>query len=230
MSRIKDSNDIVTPGEVVFDGNELYANQGVYEEDGKIYSKYFGTVMFGDNSVQVRPMHGRYMPEEEDIVIGEVTRVSYSRWTIEFNSPYEGSLNIADATDEYVDLDEDDLTDFYEVGDAVAVKIKSVTEGMDVDLSMEDKRCKKLRGGRVIEIPPSKVPRVIGKKGRMIKQVTNKTGCNVIVGQNGQVWIKGDNANLAVRGVHRIVEEAHTNDLTDRIGDFLDQELEGDIK
>jgi exosome complex component RRP4 len=228
MSRVKDSNDIVTPGEVVFDGTELYANEGVYEENGKIYSKYFGTVRFGDNSVYVRPMHGRYIPEEGDIVIGEVTRVSYSRWTIEFNSPYEGSLNIADATDEYVDLDEDDLTDFYKVGDAVAVQIKSVTEGMDVDLSMEDKRCKKMRGGRVIEIPPSKVPRVIGKKGTMIKQINNKTDCNIIVGQNGQVWIKGDNANLAARTIHKVVEEAHTDGLTDRIGEFLDRELEGD--
>jgi exosome complex component RRP4 len=228
MSRVVDSNDIVTPGEVVVDGNDLYTDEGVYEENGKIYSKYFGTVRFSDNSVQVRPMHGRYMPEEEDIVIGEVTRVSYSRWTIEFNSPYEGSLNIADATDEYVDLDEDDLTDFYDVGDAVAVKIKSVTKAKDVDLSMEDKRCKKLEGGRVIEIPPSKVPRVIGKRGTMIKQVTNKTGANVIVGQNGQVWIKGDNANLAAKAVHKIVEEAHTDGLTDRISEFLDKELDGD--
>ena len=226
MSRVKDSNDIVTPGEVVFDGNELYANEGVYEENGKIYSKYFGTVRFGDNSVQVRPMHGRYMPGEGDIVIGEVTRVSYSRWTIEFNSPYEGSLNIADATDEYVDLDEDDLTDFYEVGDAVAVKIKSVTEGMDVDLSMEDKRCKKLRGGRVIEIPPSKVPRVIGKKGTMIKQIKRKTGCKIIVGQNGRVWIQGDKANLAARAIKKVEKEAHVEGLTDKIGYWLDEQLD----
>jgi exosome complex component RRP4 len=230
MSRVKESNDIVTPGEPVFEGDELYANDGVYRKEGKIYSKYFGTVRYGRKSVQARPMHGRYIPEEGDIVIGEVTRVSYSRWTIEFNSPYEGSLNIADATDEYVDLDEDDLTDFYEVGDAVAVKIKSVTEGMDVDLSMEDDRCKKLRGGRVIEIPPSKVPRVIGKKGTMIKQINNKTGCNIIVGQNGQVWIKGDNANLAARTVHKVVKEAHTDGLTDRISEFLEEELEGDSR
>lgn len=228
MSRVKESNDIVTPGEVVVEDDNIYANQGVYEENGKIYSKYFGTVRFGDNSVMVRPMHGRYIPQEGDIVIGEITRVSYSRWTIDFNSPYEGSLNIADATDEYVDLDEDDLTDFYEVGDAVAVKIKSVTEGMDVDLSMEDKRCKKLRGGRVIEIPPSKVPRVIGKKGTMIKQINNKTGCNIIVGQNGQVWINGDKANLAARTIHKVVKEAHTDGLTEKIGDFLDEKVEGD--
>jgi exosome complex component RRP4 len=228
MSRVKDSNDIVTPGEVVVDGNDFYTDSGVYEENGKIYSKYFGTVRYGDNSVQVRPMHGRYIPEEGDIIIGEITRVSYSRWTVEFNSPYEGSLNIADATDEYVDLDEDDLTDFFAVGDAVAIKVKSVTEGMDVDMSMEDDRCKKLEGGRVIEIPPSKVPRVIGKGGKMIKQVNNKTGCNIIVGQNGQVWIKGDNANLAARTIHKIVEESQFDNLTDRIGEFLDEELEGD--
>ena len=228
MSRVKDSNEVVTPGEVVVDGNDFYTNSGVYEENGKIYSKYFGTVRYSDNAVQVKPMHGRYMPEEGDIIIGEVTRVSYSRWTVEFNSPYEGNLDISEATDEYVDLDEDDLTDFYDVGDAVAIKVQSVTEGMDVDMTMEDKRCKKLNGGRVIEIPPSKVPRVIGKGGKMIKQVNNKTNCNIIVGQNGQVWIKGDNANTAAQAIHKIVKESQMDNLTDRISEYLDDKLEGD--
>mgnify|MGYP000692125960 CR=1 FL=1 len=228
MSRVKDSNEIVTPGEVVVDGNDFYTNSGVYEENGKIYSKYFGTVRYGDNSVQVRPMHGRYIPEEGDIIIGEVTRVSYSRWTVEFNSPYEGSLNIADATDEYVDLDEDDLTDFFAVGDAVAIKVKSVTEGMDVDMSMEDDRCKKLEGGRIVEVAPSKVPRVIGKRGTMVKQINQATNCNIIVGQNGRIWIDGDNASLAARAVKKVEENAHKDGLTDEIAEWLEEQTEGD--
>lgn len=226
MSRVKEEDDLVTPGDVITEADAVSADSGAYEENNKIYSKYLGTVHYSGQEVEVRPMSGRYMPSEGDTIIGEVTRVSYSRWTVEFNSAYEGSLNIADATEEYVDLDEDDLSDFYEVGDAVVIKVKSVTEGMDVDLSMKDKRCRKLEGGRVIEIAPSKVPRVIGKKGTMVKQINEKTNCNIIVGQNGQVWIHGDNANLAARAVKKVEEEAHTENLTDRMSEWLDEELE----
>lgn len=226
MSRVKEEDDLVTPGDVITEADAISANSGAYEEDNKIYSKYLGTVHYSGQEVEVRPMSGRYMPSEGDTIIGEITRVSYSRWTVEFNSAYEGSLNIADATEEYVDLDEDDLSDFYEVGDAVVIKVKSVTDGMDVDLSMKDKRCRKLEGGRVIEIAPSKVPRVIGKQGTMVKQINEKTNCNIIVGQNGQVWISGDRANLAARAVKKVEREAHTENLTDRMSEWLDEELE----
>jgi exosome complex component RRP4 len=226
MSRVKEEDDLVTPGDLITDADALSAVSGAYEENNKIHSKHLGTVHYSGQEVEVRPMSGRYMPSEGDTIIGEVTRVSYSRWTVEFNSAYEGSLNIADATDEYVDLDEDDLSDFYEVGDAVVIKVKSVTDGMDVDLSMKDKRCRKLEGGRVIEIAPSKVPRVIGKQGTMVKQINEKTNCNIIVGQNGQVWISGDRANLAARAVKKVEREAHTENLTDRMSEWLEEELE----
>ncbi|MFB6203669.1 MAG: exosome complex RNA-binding protein Rrp4 [Candidatus Nanohaloarchaea archaeon] len=226
MSRVKDENDLVVPGDVIYTGDELYADSGTYKEDGKIYSKYIGTVRYSDQGIEVREMSGRYIPEEGDVVIGEVSRVSYSRWNVDLNSPYEGTLGIKDATEDYVDLDEDDLTDYFEVGDAVVVKVDSVSESKEVDLTMLDRRCKKLEGGRVIEIAPSKVPRVIGKQGTMVKQINEKTRCNIIVGQNGQVWISGENPNVAARAVKKVEREAHTSGLTDKISEWLDEQLE----
>lgn len=226
MSRVKDDNDLVVPGDLIYKGDNLYSDSGTYKEDEKIYSKHIGVVRYGNDGINVVPMSGRYIPSEGDIVIGEVTRVSYSRWTVDLNSPYEGTLGIEDATEDYVDLDDDDLTDYYEVGDAVVIQVDSVSESMDVDLSMKDRRCKKLSGGRVIEVAPSKVPRVIGKQGTMVKQINEKTGCNIIVGQNGQVWIKGDNPNLAARAIKKVEEEAHSDGLTSKMGQWLDEELE----
>lgn len=226
MSRVKDEKDLVTPGDIVYDGDEFRPNSGVYEEEGKIISKYMGVVEYGKSSVRVVPMSGRYIPEEGDIVIAEVSSVGYSNWRADLNSPYEAMLKIDVAVDEYIDLDEDDLTDYFDVGDAIVTKVTSVTEGYDVNLSMEDRRCRKLRGGRIIEIYPSKVPRVIGKKGTMVKQIKKKTGCKVIVGQNGLVWIQGENANLAAKAVRKVEEEAHVDGLTDKIGEWLDEQLE----
>ena len=230
MSRVKEEKELVTPGDTIYDGNKLYPNSGVYEENDKIISKYIGVVEYGQNSVRVVPMSGRYLPEEGDIIIAEVSSVGYNNWRADLNSAYDGMLKIDVAVDKYIDLDEDDLTDYFDVGDAIVVEVSSVTEGYDVNLSMEDKRCRKLNGGRIIEIYPSKVPRVIGKKGTMIKQIKKKTGCKIIVGQNGLVWIQGDNPNLAARAVRKIEKEAHVDGLTDKIGYWLDEQLneEGD--
>ena len=226
MSRVKDEKDLVTPGETVFEGDELYPNSGVYEENDKIISKYVGVVEYGRNSVRVVPMSGRYVPSEDDIIIAEISSVGYSNWRADLNSAYEGMMKIDTAVDEYIDLEEDDLTDYFDVGDAIVVEVSSVTEGMDVNLSMEDRRCRKLKGGRVIEISPSKVPRVIGKKGTMVKQIKKKTDSKVIVGQNGRVWIHGDKANLAAKAVKKVEREAHVDGLTDKIGEWLDNQLE----
>lgn len=226
MSRVKEEKDLVTPGETVFEGDELYPNSGVYEENDKIISKYVGVVEYGRNSVRVVPMSGRYVPSEDDIIIAEISSVGYSNWRADLNSAYEGMMKIDTAVDEYIDLEEDDLTDYFDVGDAIVVEVSSVTEGMDVNLSMEDRRCRKLKGGRVIEISPSKVPRVIGKKGTMVKQIKKKTGSKVIVGQNGRVWIHGDKANLAAKAVKKVEREAHVDGLTDKIGEWLDNQLE----
>jgi exosome complex component RRP4 len=227
MSNLKDENDIVTPGDVIVDDGDLRPGSGVYAEQGKIYSKFIGTVKYGDSSVEVQPMDGRYIPEEGDVVIGEVTRVSYSRWNVDMDSPYEGTLNISEASDQYVDLDEDDLTDFYDVGDAIVVKVDSVSESMDVDLSMLDDRCRKLEEGRIVNISPHKVPRVIGRQGTMVQQINQKTNCHIIVGQNGLVWINGEHSQIAAEAVKKVEEEAHTDGLTDRIGEWLDEKIEG---
>jgi exosome complex component RRP4 len=224
MTRLKDSNEIVAPGDVIAEDEDLSVDSGAYIDENTVKSKHLGTVMYSGNSVMVRPMSGRYIPEEGDTVIGEISRVSYSRWTVDLNSPYDGNLNVADATDEYVDLDEDDLTDFFDVGDAVVVKVKGVTKSMDVDLTMTDERCKKLEGGRIVRVPPSKVPRVIGKKGTMVKQINSATNCNIIVGQNGLVWIEGEKPNLAARAIKKVDDEAHIDGLTDKIGEWLEEQ------
>ncbi|EGQ43125.1 MAG: RNA-binding protein Rrp4-related protein [Candidatus Nanosalina sp. J07AB43] len=226
MSRLKQENDIVVPGDVITEEDNVKPNSGVYTEEGKIYSQHIGTVKYGSGNVRVQPMDGRYIPEEGDVVIAEVTRVSYSRWNLDMDSPYEGTLDISEASDQYVDLDEDDLTDFYDVGDAVVAKVTSVSESMDVDLTMLDDRCRKLEEGRIINISPHKVPRVIGRQGTMVQQINEKTNCHVIVGQNGLVWINGENPTVAAEAVNKVEEEAHTDGLTDRIGEWIDEQLE----
>ncbi|MFB6244976.1 MAG: exosome complex RNA-binding protein Rrp4 [Candidatus Nanohaloarchaea archaeon] len=227
MTRVKEANDLVAPGDVISEGEDVHPHSGVYQDDDKIVSKYAGTVEYSGSSVRVVPMSGRYIPEEGDIVIGEISSVSFSNWRVELDSPYEAMMKIDVAVDEYVDLDDDDLTNYFKVGDTIVTEVVNVTQGYDVNVGMEDKRCRKLKGGRIIEISPSKVPRVIGKKGTMVRQIKNETDTKIIVGQNGLVWIKGEKENLATRAVRKVEEEAHTEGLTDEIAEWLDEQIGG---
>ena len=84
-------------------------------------------------------------------------------------------------------------------------------------------RERKLYGGKIIDVKPSKVPRIIGKNNTMIKQLTEGTKSTIIVGMNGRIWIKGGDVALTTKAILRIQEEAHTSGLTDRIREMLEK-------
>ena len=85
---------------------------------------------------------------------------------------------------------------------------------------------RKMQGGKIIEITPSKIPRVVGKQGSMISLIKDKTGCNIFAGQNGRIWIRGSSTEaekLATEAIQLINDKAHTSGLTERVGAFLEQ-------
>ena len=82
----------------------------------------------------------------------------------------------------------------------------------------------KITGGRVIKINCQKVPRVIGKQASMINMIKEKTGCEITVGQNGLIWIKGtpEGELKAEKAVKLIEEKSHLEGLTDKVQKFLE--------
>ena len=84
---------------------------------------------------------------------------------------------------------------------------------------------RKLIGGKIIQICAVKVPRVIGKQGSMVGMIKDATGCQIIVGQNGRIWVSGKNPEdelLATRAIALIEEKAHISGLTEVVKQFLD--------
>ena len=74
-----------------------------------------------------------------------------------------------------------------------------------------------------MEVSPSKVPRVIGKGGSMISMIKDMTGCTVLMGQNGRVWIEGepDRMVIAAEAIGLIDRNAQQSGLTDTVEVFL---------
>ncbi len=216
------SRKLVIPGEELGVGR---AGRGTYIDNGKVVAKVLGLHEQRGDLHFVIPLNGVYDPRRGDNVIGIVKEIALSRWVVDINSPYTAILSLSEAVNEFVDLTKTDLTKYYDIGDVIFARVLSVTKSKLVQLTMKAPRCRKLRGGRLIKIVPTKVPRVIGKGGSMVEMIKRKTGCNIVVGQNGLIWIRGVNADLAAEAIFKVEQYAHKVGLTDKIAEFLDLRL-----
>ncbi len=224
MSIQVEKRELVVPGQVLATGMDHLPGTGAFRDGDNVRSKYLGIVgIRNDRLLKVLPMSGKYLPATGDLIIGSITRVSYSNWTVETNSAYDAILPVSEGTRDYVDLQEDDIADYYDIGDVIAAKVTKVTKGKDIQITMKDSLCRKLEGGRVVSIPATKVPRVIGKKGTMVNTIKQGTDCTIMVGQNGRIWVKGGNEKLAIEAIKLVSREAHTHGLTDRVKELLEQ-------
>lgn len=226
--KVKEYEERAKTRKLVLPGDELgrgIAGSGTYLDQGVVVSKVVGMAEKKDDVHFVIPLNGVYVPKRGDGVIGIVTEVAPSKWVVDINSPYPSTMSLSEAVEEFIDLTKSDLTKYFNFGDMIFAKISSVTKSKQVALSMRDKRCRKLYDGRIVKITPAKVPRVIGKEGSMVELIKKKTGCQIVVGQNGIIWVKGEKRHLAVETILKIEEYAHTSGLTDKIEKFLDSKI-----
>jgi len=210
---------IVLPGDLIAT-NPKVAGHGTYIENGKVYAKFLGLLDKTDTQVRVIPLRGKYIPSAGDVVVGVVKEVVAHGWIVEINSPYEAFLPSSE-NPEYKPNKK--LNEFLEVDDMIIAKIANIDPKMRATLTMKDRICRPIRFGRIVVINPARVPRVIGKKGSMIKLFKNELGVQVVVGQNGLIWLSGDRrkVNVVEEAIYIIEREAHTEGLTDRITEFI---------
>ncbi len=211
---------IVMPGDLIAK-NPRAAGYGTYVEKGKVYAKFLGLLDKTDTSVRVIPLKGRYIPSQGDVVIGIVREVTANGWIVDIYSPYQAFLPVTEYPENA--LKNRKVNEVLDIGDAIIGKVLNIDPKMKVTLTMKDRVCKPVRVGRIVAINPARVPRVIGKKGSMIKLLKSELGVQIIVGQNGLIWINGDRrkVSIAEEAIYIIEEEAHTDGLTDRITEFV---------
>ncbi|MEM5814703.1 MAG: exosome complex RNA-binding protein Rrp4 [Candidatus Aenigmatarchaeota archaeon] len=215
---------LVAPGDTIARGLEYLPGAGCYRKNTDIKSKLLGLVRLKERVVGVVPLSGVYVPKPGDGIIATVSDMQSTFWILDINSPYDALLQLGEATAEYVDIAKTDISVYFDIGDVVYAKVLSVSRSKNVTLTMNDYRAKKLIGGRIMKVTPSKVPRIIGKEGSMIELIKKYTGCHIVVGQNGVVWLKGADEALAAKTVLMIEREAHISGLTDRVTAMLKAE------
>ena len=213
-----EDKEIVIPGDILAD-EEYHSGRGTFKENDKVCSSLVGLVAIRDKKISVIPLQSKYIPKRGDVVIGEVTDIRFSMWNLDINSPYSGFLPASDVFGK----EKRELNRTFDVGDVLFLRVVDVDEVKKVKLGLKGRGLGKFRGGILINITPTKVPRLIGKKGSMINMIKDETHCEVIVGQNGVVWVKGEPSmeRVAEKVINMIEEQAHTSGLTDRVRDML---------
>ncbi|NPA74979.1 MAG: RNA-binding protein [Euryarchaeota archaeon] len=220
MDEEKKMRDIVVPGEEI--DIEGKPGRGVFVENGKLYSAYLGIVDTRMGYVNVIPLSGCYMPKKGDRVIGKIVDLAPMNWVVDINAPYYAPLHVNDVPWR---VEFGDTGRFLSIGDVILAKVSNVNEMGQVWITLKEQGLRKLEGGHIITISPSKVPRVIGKSGSMIQMLKDHTNCRIYVGQNGTIWISGapDGIITVIKAIRMIEREAHTYGLTDRVKEFLER-------
>jgi exosome complex component RRP4 len=220
---------IVTPGDLLAE-NDYMAGDNTYKENGKIYATRVGLVDYDKRRVYVVALKSFYVPYIGDLVIGKVTDVTLGVWLIDIKAPYPAVLRASDALNRPFKPQRDELSSIFDVGDVVIAKIVAYDRTRDPLLTVSDIGLGKVKRGQIIEITPTKIPRVIGRQGSMITMLKQETGCQITVGQNGVILVSGkslEDEQLVIRAIRKIAEEAHTSGLTDRITEMIKNEKRG---
>jgi len=219
---LKKEREIVIPGEILAQGMDFLPGENTYRENDNIYAKALGLVYVSGRVIKITSLSGPYVPMVGDRIIGKVIDITMTGWRIDTGTAYSGLLNVKDATTRFIKKGED-LSKIIAIGDYVIVMITQVTSQRLIDLAMREPGLKKITGGRIMKINSHKVPRIIGKQASMVNLLREKTGCEITVGQNGLVWVRGTpEGELKAEGaIKRIEERSHESGLTESMDAFL---------
>ena len=219
----RQTREIVVPGDVL-DGSGMKPGENAYVMDGKVRASVMGVRNVFQNTVGVIPLSGCYMPTSGDTVIGVIVDIGPSNWLVDIGAPYPAPLHVNEVPWK---VEFGDTSRYLNMGQVVLLKVLSVDESKKINVTMKDSGLRRIEGGRLVKISHSKVSRIIGKSGSMISMLKNMTDCRITVGQNGMIWIDGEdeNADVAAEAVKMIEAQAQSGNLTDRVREFIEKRL-----
>ncbi|MFW5846979.1 MAG: exosome complex RNA-binding protein Rrp4 [Nanoarchaeota archaeon] len=206
---------IVIPGEIIETGDFL-PGEGTQKTDQGIKAMKFGLAEESGKLIKVIPLSGIYEPRRGNIIIGKVENIISNGWFIQVNSDENGFLPLTEVP-RFVS--KDNLEEIMDLGDMAVAKISTINR-RGIDLTIRGRGLGKIEEGIIVEVNPYKVPRIIGKEGSMIKLIKDETGCNITVGQNGVIWIKGQDVKselLAKKAILEVAKKSMIEGLTEEI-------------
>ena len=216
---------IVIPGEVIVKGDDFLPGDGTERRGSEIVAIKYGLAEESGKLVKVIPLSGVYQPRRGNVVIGNVENITFNGWLIDIDVSENAFLSLTEVP-RYVN--KNGLDEVMDMGDMVVAKIWGINK-RGIDLSIKSRGLGKIDEGMIVRVNPNKVPRIIGKEGSMINLIKDETGCNITVGQNGLIWIKGSKIEdelYAKRAILFVSAKSFVSGLTDELKKWFDKEKE----
>jgi len=195
---------IVVPGEKIAEG--MIRMPGGYSEGGATYATLVG---FIDETGRYVQLESRYTPMPDDIVVGMITDSRHAGYSVDLALPKEGFIPSRAVR----------IT--LELGDFIVARVRTIERDGVVELC----EVRRLPKGKIVEFPSAKIPRLIGKKSSMLNVLRTNAGGDIVVGNNGYVWMSEKcDIPLLLKALEIIRTKAHKPGLTDAIAKFFQEQ------
>lgn len=208
------SGQVVVPGELVAEGS--YEVLGPCVVSGRRYYAKVLSVAVVEKPKRIRliPLKKSYIPNAGDLVVGKVIDIGPTYWLVDIKSPYTALLLVSEVFPRPAPVQKE-LSEVFRVGDLIAAKVLSFDFAHDPLLTVKESKLGKITRGLLVEVAPSRVSRIIGKKGQVVNFLSETLGVELVVGRNGRVVVIGKSPEeeaLAAYVITRLCEEPYVED------------------
>ena len=217
---------VVIPGEVIASGEDYLPGEGTEKRGQEIVAIRYGLAEESNRLVKVIALSGVYQARRGNVIIGKVENITFNGWVVDIDSPIGAFLPLSEVP-RFVSKEA--MAEVFDIGDMIVAKILGVN-GRGIDLTIKSRGLGRIEEGMIIKVNSNKVPRVIGKEGSMIGIIKKETGCEITVGQNGLIWVKGNKIEdelFVKRAIMFVAEKSSTSGLTEEVQKWFDKQKGG---
>nr|CAD7425974.1 unnamed protein product [Timema monikensis] len=162
-------------------------------EESALTASVSGVVEQVNKLISVKPIKTRYNGEIGDVVVGRITEVQQKRWKVDTNSRLDSVLLLSSVNLPGGELrkrsaeDEQMMRNYLQEGDLISAEVQKIFDEGSLSLYTRSLRYGKLSQGVLVKVFPSLVKR---RKNHFYDL---PCGANVILGNNGFIWISSTN-------------------------------------
>ncbi len=228
---------IVTPGEKIQGRVMLRRGENSFfiRIGNSIVATHLGVLKKTGGNIDLIPYKSVYIPKKDDYVIGVIIGYAPNGWIVDIGSSTKAFLAAQEfikweGNNQRFDPKKYELSEHFKIGDLVGAVIIDINAQSHPILSLPQdkpginkKHLGKLQGYFIIKVHTTKIPRIIGRKGSMIKMIKENLEGDIIIGQNGVILYKGSYENflLLKRIIKTIISSTFAPGLTGRIAEML---------
>ncbi|GIX63517.1 exosome complex component RRP4, putative [Babesia caballi] len=190
---------VTFPGDVVSDqASSLLQGRGTYVDGDVLKASYLGTFKRVNQLAYVDPLHGKYLAQVGDVVVGVVQKIGGNCWYIDIGSSMRVQLSILQVNTEELanrrKLDEDvyEMRNIFDIGDVISCEVQRVSSNGTVLLQTRTSTYGRLTGGLLVKVKPNLLLRQSKHMHELKCGVLLILGCNALaVGGGDGVALDG---------------------------------------